>query len=158
MKKLISLCLTAILCLCCLTACELFEKDKGVTVKEYENCAVFTFDGFPVRESATFELTRTGLGDGAIYYQVNLEVGALGISYKDNVLGVTQSLDEFTADDEMPITGSGGYLEGDKIEISFGSLSPVKGEIIIAFTEDALKAVHGNLHHHEHTITYVPAG
>ena len=151
MKKLLALCLTAVLCLCCLTACELFEKDKGVTVKKYENCAVFTFDDFPLRETASFELERTDLGEGAIYYQVNLKQGALGISYKDSIIGVHQSLGEFTADDEMPINGSGGYIEGDKIEISFGSLSPVSGEIIIAFTEDALKAVYKELNRHEHT-------
>ena len=151
MKKLLALCLTAVLCLCCLTACELFEKDKGVTVKKYENCAVFTFDDFPLRETASFELERTDLGEGAIYYQVNLKQGALGISYKDSIIGVHQSLGEFTADDEMPINGSGGYIEGDKIGISFGSLSPVSGEIIIAFTEDALKAVYKELNRHEHT-------
>lgn len=154
MKKLLVLCLTAVLCLCCLTACELFEKDKGVTVKKHENCAVFTFDDFPLRETASFELERTDLGEGAIYYQVNLKQGALGISYKDSIIGVHQSLGEFTADDEMPINGSGGYIEGDKIEISFGSLSPVSGEIIIAFTEDALKAVYKELNRHEHTFVY----
>ena len=147
MKKLLVFILTAVLMLSCLTACDLSEEDKGVTIKEYENCAVFTFDNLPERETATFELTRTGLGEGAIYYHINLERGSLGISYKDNVISVAQSLGQFTADDEMPINGSGGYIEGDKIEISFGTLSPVKGEIIIAFTEDALKAVHGSLNH-----------
>ena len=151
MKKLLVFILTAVLMLSCLTACDLSEEDKCVTIKEYENCAVFTFDNLPERETATFELTRTGLGEGAIYYHINLERGSLGISYKDNVISVAQSLGQFTADDEMPINGSGGYIEGDKIEISFGALSPVKGEIIIAFTEDALKAVHGSLNHHEHT-------
>ena len=134
-----------------LTACDLFKNENNVTYKEYENCAVFTFDGFPIKETVEFELTRTGLGEGAIYYQVNLEKGSLGISYKDNVLGEHQSLGQFTADDKMPINGSGGYVEGDKVEISFGALSPVSGEVIIAFTEDALKAVQGNLHLHEHT-------
>lgn len=151
MKRLLTLCLTAVLMLACFTACNLFEEDTGITLKEYENCFVFTFDDFPVRETATFELTRTGLGEGAIYYQVNLDRGALGISYKDNVISDTQSLGQFTADDEMPINGSGGYIEGDKIEISFGTLSPVSGEIIIAFTEDALKAVHKDVVLHKHT-------
>ena len=152
--KRISFLLAIVLITTCLTACKLFEKNTGVTCQEYENCAVFTFDNFPVRGTASFELTRTGLGEGAIYYQINLEQGALGISYKDNVLGAAQSLDSFTADDEMPINGSGGYIEGDKIEISFGALSPVKGEIIIAFTENAMRAVKNDWQLHEHTYNY----
>ncbi len=152
MKKLLALILTVVLMLSCLTACDLSRKNKGVACKEYENCAVFTFDEFPIRETASFELPRTGLGEGAIYYQVNLEEGALSISYKDTgLIHGKQPLGEFTADDEMAINGSGGYIEGDRITITFESFSPVSGEIIIAFTEDALKAVHGNLHKHEHT-------
>ena len=158
MKKLLALIMTAALMLTCLTACDIFEKDTGydpsLKCERYTNCAVFTFDGFPERETATFELTRTGLGEGAIYYQVNLKNGALGISYKDNATGAAQNLGEFTADDEMPINGSGGYVEGDKIEISFGTLSPVSGEIIIAFTETALNAVHKELQLHEHKYYY----
>ncbi len=154
MKKLLACILTAAFIFTYLTACDLLKKDEKVICEKYENCAVFTFDDFPVRETVSFELERTGLGEGVIYYQVNLEEGALGISYKDHALNVAQSIGEFTADDEMPINGSGGYIEGDKIEISFGTLSPVSGEIIIAFTEDALKAVHKELHRHEHTFVY----
>ncbi len=154
MKKLLALCLTVILMFSCLTACDLFEKNKGVTLREYENCTVFNFDNFPVRETATFELSRTGLSEGAIYYQVNLEKGSLGISYKDNNTEEHQSLGQFTADEKMPINSSGGHIKGDKIEISFGSLSPVSGEIIIAFTEDALKAVHKDIQLHKHTYEF----
>ena len=75
--KRISFLLAIVLITTCLTACKLFEKNTGVTCQEYENCAVFTFDNFPVRGTASFELTRTGLGEGAIYYQINLEQGAL---------------------------------------------------------------------------------
>ena len=154
MKKSLTCILIATFIFTCLTACNLLKKDEGVTCEKYENCFVFTFDDFPVRETVSFELERAGLGEGAIYYQVNLKKGALGISYKDNVLNVAQSLGQFTADDEMPMNGSGGYIKGDKIEISFGTLSPVSGEIIIAFTEDALKAVHKELNRHEHTFMY----
>lgn len=151
MKKLLALCLMAVLILSCLTACDLFKKDNGVTYKEYENCAIFTFDDFPIREIASFELARTGLGEGAIYYQVNLEEGALSINYKDTgLIHQEQPLGEFTADDEMPVNGSSGYVEGDKITITFESDSSVSGEIIIAFTEDALKGVCGDLQLHEH--------
>lgn len=159
MKKLFTCVLTAALILSCLTACDLFTKDNGITIKEYENCAVFTFADFPEQETASFALPRTGLGEGTIYYQVNLEEGALSISYKDTgIIHEKQPLGEFTADDEMPINGSGGYIEGDKISIQFEALSPVSGEIIIAFNEDALKAVHGNLHLHQHTYSYTSVG
>lgn len=153
MKKLLACVLAAFLMLTCLTACDLLKKDEKVTCEKYANCAVFTLDYF--EGSYSVELPRTGLGEGAIYYQVNLEHGRLTVNYKDaGFSNEEQKLAEFTADDKMPINGSGGYVEGDKIEISFGTLSPVKGEIIIAFNKDALKAVHGNLHLHEHSFIY----
>ena len=134
------------------TLYKLLIKDNGVTCKEYENCAVFTFADFPERETASFQLTRTGLDEGAIYYQINLEVGALRIKYKESgFIHQEQPLGEFTASDEMPINGSGGYVEGDKITIIFETDSSVSGEIIIAFTEDALKAIHKDIQLHEHT-------
>lgn len=155
MRKLLACFLTVVLFLACLTACDLFEKDKNVTCEKYENCAVFTFDDFPIRETTSFDLERTGLGEGAIYYQVNLEEGALSVKYKDKgLIHQEQPLGEFSADDEMPINGSCGYIEGDKITITFESYSLVSGEIIIAFTEGALKAVHKELQRHEHTFVY----
>ena len=161
MKKLLALCLTVALCLCCLTACDtfgnIFGGKSGVSKEYYENCAVFTFDDFESRVCIT--LDRTGLGEGTIYYQVNLKEGALCVKYSDvGLINENQLLSEFTADDEMPINGSGGYIEGDKIAITFEALSPVSGEIIIAFTEDALKAVHKDKELHEHTFTYTSAG
>ena len=158
MKKI--LCVTMLLSVFCFAfSCDLFEKDNGVTCKEYENCAVFTFEDFSIGETAKFELARTVHGEGAIYYQINLEEGALNISYKDRgFIHNEQPLGEFYADDEMPINGSGGYIEGSKITIIFETHSSVSGEIIIAFTEDALKAVQGDLQLHEHTFTYNSAG
>ena len=162
MKKFSALCLTVVLFMCCLTACDIFERkpgyDESLKCERYENSAVFTFDDFPIGETASFELERTGLGEGAIYYQVNLDEGTLSVNYKDTVINTLQPLGEFTAHDEMPINSSGGYVEGDKITIIFESSSPVSGEIIIAFTEDALKAVHGDLHLHKHTYSYTSAG
>ena len=154
MKKLLVFCLTAFLIISSLTACnmldDIFGGKSGVSKEYYENCAVFTFDGFESRICIT--LDRTGLGEGTIYYQVNLEEGALSVKYSDvDLINENQPLSEFAADDEMPLVGSGGYIEGDKIAITFEAFSPVKGEIIIAFTEDALKAVHGNLQLHKHT-------
>ena len=150
MKKLLALILTILLTVTCLASCdieEMFGKKSGVGKQIYENCAVFTFNGFESKICIT--LDRTGLDEGAIYYQVNLEEGALSVSYKHSVINVFQPLGDFTADDEMPINGSGGYVEGNKITITFESDSPVKGEIIIAFTEDAFKQ------HHEHTYIYI---
>ena len=66
----------------------------------------------------------------------------------------TQPLSDFTADDEMPVNGSGGYIEGDIITVTFESLSPVCGEIIIAFTEDALRATNNDIQLHRHTYFY----
>ncbi len=149
MKKLLALCLTAILAIACLASC--FGQDEGLTYEKYENCAVFTFDDYKIRTKTSIELDRTDLGAGVIYYQVNLEKGALSVKYTDADSIEAELLSEFTADDEMPIGGSDGYIEGEKITITFESFSPVSGEIIIAFTEDALKAVRGNLHKHEHT-------
>lgn len=48
------------------------------------------------------------------------------------------------------INGSGGFVEGDKVTIIFESDSDVSGEIIIAFTEESLNSVQGNLQKHEH--------
>ena len=153
MKRLIALILISILMLSCITACNLFNEDKSVSCDKYENCAVFTFDDFPAGESASFKIDRIGLGEGAIYYQINLDEGALEIGYKDSgLIHRTQPLGEFTADDEMPINGSAGYVEGDEIEITFYSNSSVSGEIIIAFTEDALEAVHKDVQLHKHTL------
>ena len=158
MKKLLACILTAVLTFPCLTACDIFERkpgyDESLKCERYDNCAVFTFDDFPNRETASFELARIGLGEGAIYYQVNLEEGTLSINYKDTVINVVQPLGEFSADDEMPTGGSEGYIEGNKITIAFESFSPVSGEIIIAFTEEALKAVHKDRQLHEHTCVY----
>ena len=153
MKRILASVLIITLCLFALVSCDLFPEKKRVSCKEYENCAVFTLDYF--EGSYSVELSRTGLGEGAIYYQINLEHGRLTVNYKDaGFIHSEQPLGDFTADDEMPIISSGGYIEGDKIEISFGTLSPVKGEIIIAFTEDALKAAPESTQH-EHTTTYV---
>ncbi len=161
MKKLLTLVLALAAFLCCLTACDTFDSifggKSGVGKKYYENCAVFTFDDFKSKTCIT--LDRTGLGEGTIYYQVNLNEGALSVKYFDVALiNENQLLSEFTADDEMPINGSGGYIEGDKIAITFEAFSPVSGEIIIAFTEDALKAIHKDKELHEHTFTYTSAG
>lgn len=149
MKKLLALILMTTLCLCCLISCDMFGKAEGLTYEKYENCAVFTFDDFEGK--ATIKLDRTDLGEGAIYYQATLEEGAVCVKYE--YAGVHE-LVELTADDEMPINSSGGYVEGNKIEITFEANSPVSGEIIIAFTEDALKAVHKDIQLHKHTYEY----
>ena len=155
MKKALVFFVIIALLLTCFTSCGLFGKDKGVTIKEYENCAVFTFDDFSEGETASFTLARTGLGEGAIYYQVNLQKGALHIKYRDTgFIHIEQPLGEFSAEEKSPINGSGGYIEGDKITITFQSNSPVSGEVIIAFTEDALKAVHKDIQLHRHTYEY----
>ena len=154
MKKLSACVLAAASMLICLTSCDtlndVFGKNSGVDKKYYENCAVFTFDDFESKICIT--LDRTGLGEGMVYYQVNLEEGALSVQYSEaDLFSENQLLSEFTADGEMPVSGSGGYVEGAEIAITFEAYSPVSGEIIIAFTEDALKAVQGNLQLHEHT-------
>ena len=161
MKKTICLLIFVFLMLNCLTSCDvlggIFGGKSGVGKEYYENCAVFTFDDFDSRTCIT--LDRTGLGEGTIYYQVNLEEGALSVKYSDvGLVNENQLLSEFTSDDEMPINGSGGYIEGDKIAITFEAFSPVSGEVIIAFTEDALKAVHKELQLHKHSFTYTSAG
>ena len=149
MKRILASVLIITFCLFALVSCDLFPEKKRVSCKEYENCAVFTLDYF--EGSYSVELSRTCLGEGAIYYQINLEHGRLTVNYKDaGFIHSEQPLGDFTADAEMPIISSGGYIEGDKIEISFGTLSPVKGEIIIAFTEDDLKAAQESIQH-EHT-------
>ena len=110
MKKLLVLILTVVLALSCLTACDTFNSifggKSGVGKEYYENCAVFTFDNFESRICIT--LDRTGLGEGTIYYQVNLNEGALSVKYADvGLFNENWLLSEFTADDEMPINGSG---------------------------------------------------
>lgn len=154
MKKSLILVLTVALTLLCLTSCSVFDvifgSEKGLTYKEYENCAVFTFDGFDGKTSV--KLSRTGLDEGAIYYQASLDKGALDVKYKDSgYINEPSMLAELTANEQMPINGSGGYVEKTEIEISFEANSPVSGEIIIAFTEDALKAIHKDKYLHEHT-------
>lgn len=156
MKKLLALVLCSVFALTCLCSCDIFEKkpgyDPSIDCERYENCAVFTFDGFPGGETASFTLNRRVLGEGEIYYQINLEEGALSVKYKDSgLIHSEQPLGEFTADGDMPINGKGGYIEGDRITVTFEASGSVSGEIIIAFTEDALRAIHGNLQLHEHT-------
>ena len=163
MKRLSAFVAALALCLCAFTACNILDKangfDPSLKCKKYENCAVFTFDGFADGESASFELSRTGLGEGAIYYQISLEEGAVSIGYKDTgFIYQEQPLGEFAADDETPVNGSGGYVEGDRITIVFESHGTVSGEVIIAFAEDLLKSVHGNLQLHKHTYSYISAG
>lgn len=154
MKKLLTLCLTLVLMLTCPTACDsfgnIFGGKSGVGKEYYENCAVFTFDDFKSRICIT--LDRKGLDEGTIYYRVNLVKGALSVKYSDvGLVNENQLLSEFAADDEMPINGSGGYIKGDKIAITLEAFGSVNGEIIIAFTEDALKAIDKNIQLHEHT-------
>ena len=134
----------------CLVGCDLAENDKNVICKKYENCAIFTFDEFSANETISFKLDRTSLGEGTIYYQVNLVSGALSINYQDRWHDIVLPLGKFSADDEKNINGSGGYVEGDKVTIIFESDSDVSGEIIIAFTEESLNSVQGNLQKHEH--------
>ncbi len=122
MKRLLALCLTAALMLTCLTACNMldgaFGKKSGVDKEYYENCAVFTFDDFDSKICITLE--RTGLDEGAIYYQVNLEEGALSIKYKDaGIIHNNQLLGEFASDAQMPINSFGGYVEGGEVDIIF---------------------------------------
>ena len=159
MKRIIAFLSVVALMLACLTSCDmlgrLFGSADGVKFKEYENCAVFAFYDF--NETKTVELSRTGLGEGAIYYHAELDEGAVCIKYKEHgIVHESEVLAELSADDEMPLTSSSGYVEGDKIYITFEAYSHVSGEIIIAFAEDALKAVHKNLQLHEHTGEWTP--
>ena len=157
MKKILARLVAVVLLLICLSSCDMFDKNQKVTYETYENCVIFTFDYF--EGPYTVELDRSVIGEGMIYYQVNLKHGHLTVNYKDvGYLHQEENLFEHTADDEMPVNGSGGYVEGNKIEISFGTLSPVEGEIIIAFTEDSLKAIHKDIQLHQHAITYISAG
>ena len=146
MKKLLSVLVVTALCVCCLTSCDIFGKTEGLTYDKYENSAVFSFDDFEGK--TTVKVERTNLGEGAIYYLANLNEGTLNIKYE--YVGVHE-LVELTADNDAPINGYGGYVEGNIISITFESDSPITGEIIIAFTEEALIAVRGELKYHEHT-------
>lgn len=157
MKKILVLFLAIALMIPCLTACDMldgiFGKKSGVNEKYYENCAVLTFDGFD--DEISIALDRTVRGEGTVYYQVNLEEGALSIGCKDTgYIHTWQPIGEFTADAVMPVEGSGGYVEGDEISITLEAHSPVSGEIIIAFTLDALRAVHKDIERHEHEYYY----
>ena len=140
-----------------LTSCGTNEDNTGydpsLKCERYENCAVFTFDDFSAQEPASFELTRTSIGEGAIYYAINLDKGALAVTYKDTLSHVIQPLVSFSSDNE-PANGSGGYVEGGKITVILEAESAVSGEVIIAFDEDALKAVQGDLNRHQHTYRY----
>ena len=159
MKRIIVLLSVVALMLACLTSCDvlwrLFGNADGVEYKEYENCAIFKFDNFD--DITTVKLSRTGLGEGAIYYHADLHEGAVRVKYKESgLINEPQELFELSADDEMPVTSSRGYVEGDKISITFEAYSPVSGEIIIAFDEDALRAVDRDLQLHEHTGMWTP--
>lgn len=123
------------------SGCNLYEKDENVTCKKYNNSAFFTFNEFSANETISFKLERTCLGEGPIYYQVNLLAGDLNINYQDRWHDIIQPLGIFSADDENTINGSGGYVEGDKITIIFESDSVISGTVIIAFTEESLENV-----------------
>ena len=149
MKKLLALLLITVLCACCFASCDMLGKNEGLTYDEYENCAVFSLDGFEGK--TTVKLKRTLLGEGAIYYLADLEEGTLSVKYEYAGVHV---LAELSQDDAMPNVGSGGSVMGDEIAVSLESQSSVSGEIIIAFTEEALIAVRGELKLHEHTFVF----
>lgn len=148
MKKILACGLILALVFAFLTACDIWPEDKGFTYEEYENCAIFEFSDFD--GAATVELTRTLLGEGTIYYQSNIRGGDITLEYKENPYGF-QPLAELSADDGLAFNSSNGYVTGESVEIKIQAHGYVHGEIIIAFTEVALKAVDGYIQLHEHT-------
>ena len=148
MKRIIACSLILALALAIFTSCDIWPEDKGFTYEEYENCAIFEFSDFD--GIATVELTRTVLGEGTIYYQSNLRGGDITLEYKENSYSF-QPLAELSADDGIALNSSGGYVEGGNIEIKIKAHGYVRGEIIIAFTEVALKSVDRYIQLHEHT-------
>ena len=148
MKKILDCGLILALALAIFTSCDIWPEDKGFTYEEYENCAIFEFSDFD--GIATVELTRTVLGEGTIYYQSNLRGGDITLESKENSYSF-QPLAELSADDGIALNSSGGYVEGGNIEIKIKAHGYVHGEIIIAFTEVALKSVDRYIQLHEHT-------
>lgn len=146
MKKALSLVLALITLLFCLTSCNQYS--GKIDRENKSNCIVIQFDNFCGTE--TMKAKREISGEGTFYYQANLTSGALSVScYVDSVSG-TQSL--FSAEAGEVLNGNAGYVERDgKIEFTFEADTPVSGEVIIAFSSEALEAVHKDKFLHEHT-------
>ena len=138
MKKILACSLILTLALAIFTACDIWPEDKGFTYEEYENCAIFKFSDFD--GIATVKLMRTVPGEGTIYYQSNLRDGDITLEYKENPYGF-QPLANLSADDGLAFNSSNGYVTGESVEIKIQAHGYVHGEIIIAFTEVALKSV-----------------
>lgn len=149
MKKVLSLLLLTVLLLTCLASCNEYEGKVKSDINE--NYAIITLDDFSGKH--TFKVERTVQGEGMVYYQVSLTSGTLTASFYENSIIGNQPL--FTVDAGDTVNGSTGYLEGNgEIEFTIEADSSVSGEIIVAFSEDVLKAVHGELKYHKHTFVY----
>ena len=123
----------------------------GITWETYENYAIFTFHEFNGDGKHSFKLERYGLGEGEIYYYVDLSEGTVDIKYDTGWQDKALDLVTASAEDKMPITGSGGYVEDSEVNIVFDISGPVSGEMFIAFVPEILEAIHKDIHLHEHT-------
>ena len=147
MKKVLSLFMLAVLLMVALASCRQYEGNVKSNINE--NYAIITLDDFSGKH--TFKVERAVQGEGMVYYQVSLTAGTLTASFYENSIIGNQPL--FTVDAGDTVNGSTGYLERNgEIEFAIEADSSVSGEIIVAFSEDVLKAVYnGNLQLHEHT-------
>lgn len=149
MKKILSLILVLVTIIVCLASCT----PHGITREDYENCTVFTFNGF--EGTATLKMNRTDLGEGAIYFHSQLTEGTVKVKYRESFLFDAEELVTLSAGMETPEDNARGYVEGDEIQIIFEASSPVSGDVYIAFVPEALIAVNKDILLHKHTFDWI---
>ena len=150
MKKAFFCFLSLAMLLSCLTGCSFslgsfsfgndpqviyddISKLSGLSKEEGENYTVYTFNEFNGNGKQSFKMERTGLGDGPIYYSADLTEGSITVKYDAGAFDPEMGLVVLSANDEMPVTGSGGYVSGDYTYIIFEISGTVSGEVTISF-------------------------
>ena len=149
MKKLLALLLVVALTFC-LCGCEslkgivdsYFEKQEDCPNLEKEvfnhltgyNYSKFTLTN--ISEYVKVSVDREDLGEGAIYYTATLESGEVKVYYESSLS--SDDLFLFGAKAGEDIASSGGYVEGDRVEIAIEIVgdTPVNGVIEIWFDKD----------------------
>ena len=127
MKKLLAIIL--VLCMFCLSSCEITI--KGIEVEQSNEYTKITFDNFDGKK--TIEIPHDSPNESGLYYSTNITSGSVTVSCDQGLLWDTDKL--FAADAANNITDGGYYIDSStsKITIIIDSNSSVTGEIYIGF-------------------------
>ena len=127
MKKLLAIIL--VLCMFCLSSCEITI--KGIEVEQSNEYTKITFDNFDGKK--TIEIPHDSPNESGLYYSTNITSGSVTVSCDQGLLWSVDKL--FTVDADNNLTDGGYYIDSSasKISIIIESESNVTGEIYIGF-------------------------